>query len=175
MFLPIEFETLKSIVTDFDQIAIDLFEKKNVFTRINLALGKLTDITAIDLFEKMHRIQINYTFATINTILIRINIPMSKLIETISNTFKIASILEREIYEFFGIIFYKHMDLRKLLLDYTFLGNPGLKNYPTPGYIQLQFSAKKKLVFLPVVLSQEFRIFEYSHPWGEFININNDR
>jgi len=44
---------------------------------------------------------------------------------------------EREIYEFFGLLFVLNKDLRHLLLDYGFIGFPLLKDFPLSGYVEV--------------------------------------
>lgn len=51
-----------------------------------------------------------------------------------------AGWLERELIEFFKINFLKKQDTRNLLLDYNYIGNPLLKNYPTEGFTELFFN-----------------------------------
>ena len=50
---------------------------------------------------------------------------------------KISCRLEREIFDMFGIFFFKHNNLKRILLDYGFFGFPFRKNFPLSGYIQL--------------------------------------
>ena len=66
----------------------------------------------------------------------------------------------------FGIVFSNHPDLRRLLTDYGFKGNPMLKDFPLTGYFQVGYSEKKKRVKAqPICLSQEFRHFDFQSPW----------
>lgn len=48
--------------------------------------------------------------------------------------------LEREVAEMYGIYFYKKNDTRNLLLEYSFLHNPMLKNFPCEGYSEVYFN-----------------------------------
>lgn len=82
-----------------------------------------------------------------------------------SSTNNSALIAERECSEMFGIVFETHPDLRKLLLDYSFTGNPLLKHFPLTGYTQIAYTVKKGLLFQGISLPQALRIFNYQHPW----------
>ena len=54
-------------------------------------------------------------------------------IETVSHIWKTAELLEREVYEMFGVNFLNHPDLRLLILPDGWEGkNPMLKNFEDP-------------------------------------------
>ena len=50
-------------------------------------------------------------------------------IHTVSNIWKVADLLEREVYDFFGIVFVGHPDMRRLFLRYDFKGYPFRKDW----------------------------------------------
>ena len=133
----------------------------------------LTDITAADFIEKENRITVYYNYETKNTLSLSLNTKINGCIETIENIYIIANTLEREIYEFFGIFFKNHSNLRKLLLDYNFSGKPFLKSFPLPGYYEFKFSMKKILSFLTISLPQELRIMEFFNSWTCASNQND--
>ena len=65
----------------------------------------------------------------------------------------------------FGIFFNKHPDLRRILTDYGFEGNPMRKDFPLSGFIELRYDENKKRVITePIFLSQDFRIFNFQAP-----------
>jgi NADH:ubiquinone oxidoreductase subunit C len=65
----------------------------------------------------------------------------------------------------FGIFIVDHLDLRRILTDYGFLGNPFKKDFPLSGYTELRYDETNKyIVTEPVELSQEFRIFKFDSP-----------
>jgi NADH dehydrogenase (ubiquinone) Fe-S protein 3 len=59
---------------------------------------------------------------------------------SIENLFFNSNWIEREIIEFFNINILSKKDTRNLLLDYNFIGNPLLKNFPTEGYQEIYFN-----------------------------------
>jgi NADH:ubiquinone oxidoreductase subunit C len=77
-----------------------------------------------------------------------------------------AIVMERECFEMFGIFFEGHKDLRKLLLDYGFIGNPLLKQFPLPGFHQISYTTHKGLIFKDIELAQVLRNFTYISPWN---------
>jgi NADH:ubiquinone oxidoreductase subunit C len=67
-----------------------------------------------------------------------------------------------EIYLVF--FFFKHKDLRRILTDYGFEGFPLRKDFPLTGYIELRYSEEALgIVYEPVELTQEFRVFTFSN------------
>jgi NADH-quinone oxidoreductase subunit C len=73
---------------------------------------------------------------------------------------------EREIYDLYGIYFYEHSDLRRILTDYGFEGFPIRKDFPVSGYTQVRYDESlKRIVSEPVELNQEYRFFEFNNPW----------
>jgi len=68
--------------------------------------------------------------------------------------------LEREVWDLFGIYFYNHPNLRRILTDYGFPCHPLRKDFPLSGFFEIRYSiSKKKIVTEPVEFAQEFRIF----------------
>ena len=73
---------------------------------------------------------------------------------------------EREIYDFFGVMFEGHPDLRRILTDYGFDGHPLRKDFPMTGFVEVRYDDQEKRVrYEPVRLNQEFRQFDFLSPW----------
>ncbi|MFT0893281.1 NADH-quinone oxidoreductase subunit C [Pseudochelatococcus sp. G4_1912] len=80
--------------------------------------------------------------------------------------FPSADWFERETYDLYGVLFSDHPDLRRLLTDYGFEGHPLRKDFPMTGYVEVRYDdEKKRVVYEPVKLVQEFRSFDFLSPW----------
>jgi NADH-quinone oxidoreductase subunit C len=85
---------------------------------------------------------------------------------TAEETFLGSNWAEREIYDLYGIYFYNHSDLRRILTDYGFEGFPLRKDFPVSGYVQIRYDeVLKRIVTEPIELVQEYRFFEFNNPW----------
>lgn len=88
-------------------------------------------------------------------------------VQSSSKIYQASSWLEREVWDMFGIFFINHPDLRRILTDYGFDGFPLRKDFPITGYIEVRYDDTQKcLVYEPLELSQEYRIFDTLSPWA---------
>jgi len=77
-----------------------------------------------------------------------------------------AGWFEREVFDMYGVKFEGHPDLRRILTDYNFEGHPLRKDFPLTGFVELRYDDdKKKVVYQPVQLVQEYRDFDFMSPW----------
>lgn len=75
--------------------------------------------------------------------------------------------LEREIWDMYGLKLFGHLDLRRILTDYGFIGFPLLKNFPLIGYLELRYDDLKNMIIKEKIeFSQHFRIFSYDSTWN---------
>ena len=130
---------------------------------------QLVDITAVDYPENEKRFKIVYLLLSHENnlrIIININIDEKTVLPSITKIFPSANWMEREVFDMYGINFKDHPDLRRILTDYGFKGFPLRKDFPLTGHTEVRYSeSKKKVVYEPVKLDQEYRKFDFESPW----------
>ena len=142
-----------------------IFLKKNNSTKFR----QLIDITAVDYIGSENRFKMIYLLLSHECNLrinITFNINENEVVNSLTKIFPSANWMEREVFDMYGIKFNDHPDLRRILTDYGFSGHPLRKDFPITGHSEVRYSEeKKKVVYEPVKLEQNYRNFDYSSPW----------
>lgn len=102
----------------------------------------LSNITAVDNFPNIPTIDLIYHLYSIpheHSIVLKCTIPRGDLdsmpsIDSLCGLYRGAEWHEREAYDFFGIIFNNHPDLRRILLPSDWEGFPMRKDYQQQAY-----------------------------------------
>ncbi|AWD20302.1 NADH-quinone oxidoreductase subunit C [Pseudogemmobacter blasticus] len=131
--------------------------------------SSLVDITAIDHPERPARFDVVYHFLSMyrnHRIRLKVAVREEDMVPSIIGLHPSANWFEREVFDMFGILFSGHPDLRRILTDYGFRGHPLRKDFPTTGYVEVRYDeARKRVVYEPVKLVQEYRQFDFMSPW----------
>ncbi|WP_110339047.1 NADH-quinone oxidoreductase subunit C [Nitrosomonas sp. Nm84] len=73
------------------------------------------------------------------------------VIDSVTEIWPAANWFEREAFDLYGIVFSGHPDLRRILTDYGFIGNPFRKDFPLTGYVEMRYDAEqKRVIYQPV-------------------------
>jgi len=64
-----------------------------------------------------------------------------------------ANWFEREAFDLFGVIFDGHLDLRRILTDYGFIGHPFRKDFPVSGTVEMRYDPdQRRVIYQPVTI-----------------------
>ena len=136
---------------------------------INCQFKLLMDVCGVDFPEREQRFEIVYNLLSLThnlRIRIKIRCDENASVPTVTGVFSSANWWEREIWDLYGVKFSGHPDLRRILTDYGFEGHPLRKDFPLTGFVEMRYDdEKKRVVYEPVKLTQEFRSFDFLSPW----------
>ena len=74
-------------------------------------------------------------------------------IDSLADVWSSTNWFEREAFDLFGIIFDGHLDLRRILTDYGFIGHPFRKDFPVSGTVEMRYDPdQKRVIYQPVTI-----------------------
>ena len=138
-------------------------------THHNFQFKALMDLWCVDYPTRNQRFELNYQLLSV-----RYNLRLILKTEAVSTTafsiisfYSAANWLEREVWDMFGVFFYNHTDLRRILTDYGFEGFPLRKEFPVTGYKEVRYDEEtKRVVVESLEFTQEMRFFDFLSPWS---------
>ncbi|ABF07815.1 NADH-quinone oxidoreductase subunit C [Cupriavidus metallidurans] len=75
------------------------------------------------------------------------------VLPSVINVWNSVNWFEREAFDFYGIVFEGHPDLRRILTDYGFVGHPFRKDFPVSGYVEMRYDPEqKRVIYQPVTI-----------------------
>jgi len=75
------------------------------------------------------------------------------VLPSVINIWNSVNWFEREAFDFYGIVFEGHPDLRRILTDYGFVGHPFRKDFPVSGYVEMRYDPEqKRVIYQPVTI-----------------------
>ncbi len=129
----------------------------------------LADLCGADYPDRDPRFEVVYNLLSVNhNLRVRVKVAVGEdtPVPTASGLFMSAEWNEREAWDMYGIFFSDHPDLRRLLTDYGFEGHPMRKDFPLTGHVEVRYDdERKRVVYEPVKLAQDFRDFDFLSPW----------
>ena len=81
------------------------------------------------------------------------------MIQSVTKIWNCADWFEREAFDLFGILFENHNDLRRILTDYGFVGNPLRKDFPMIGEVEMRYDEELgRVVYEPVSIEPNVNV-----------------
>lgn len=75
------------------------------------------------------------------------------VVDSVMEIWPSANWFEREAFDLFGIVFEGHPDLRRILTDYGFIGNPFRKDFPLSGHVEMRYDPDQgRVIYQPVTI-----------------------
>jgi NADH-quinone oxidoreductase subunit C len=73
------------------------------------------------------------------------------VLDSVINIWPSVNWFEREAFDLYGIVFSGHPDLRRILTDYGFIGNPFRKDFPVSGNVEMRYDPdQQRVIYQPV-------------------------
>jgi NADH-quinone oxidoreductase subunit C len=103
-----------------------------------------------------HRFAVVYNLLSVtNNARIRVRVYAGEdefpVLASVIDIWPCANWYEREAFDLYGIVFTGHPDLRRILTDYGFVGNPFRKDFPLSGNVEMRYDPEQqRVVYQPV-------------------------
>ena len=130
----------------------------------SLAFEQLVDLAGMDLSAWRDEPQDGLRFVVVSHLLsisknwrvcLKVICPDDDLplVASLNEVWSSANWYEREAFDLYGIIFEGHLDLRRILTDYGFIGHPMRKDFPVTGHVEMRYDAEqKRVIYQPVTI-----------------------
>ena len=75
------------------------------------------------------------------------------VVDSVIDIWPSANWFEREAFDLYGIVFSGHLDLRRILTDYGFIGHPFRKDFPLSGNVEMRYDPdQQRVIYQPVTI-----------------------
>lgn len=130
----------------------------------------LSDIAGKDLPNQILRFEVVYSLLSIlfnNRLTVKLKVNETTSIPSVTSVYDSANWWEREVWDMFGLFFEGHPDLRRILTDYGFQGNPLKKDFPLTGFFEIRYNERlKRITMDPLELSKEYHVYSFKLGWN---------
>ena len=163
-------DALKSLVHERGEITITVSATRYAETmrtlrdHPSLRFEQLMDLCGLDYSDWKNQAREGARYAVVSHLLsitlnhrvrVRVFAPEDDLpvVASVTGIWNSANWFEREAFDLYGIIFEGHVDLRRLLTDYGFIGHPMRKDFPVMGHVEMRYDAEsQRVVYQPVTI-----------------------
>jgi NADH-quinone oxidoreductase subunit C len=118
-------------------VTIDAAALREVMQFLAARYDLLVDLAGADFGIASPRFMVAYLLHSMrynNRLRIKTGVAEGTELDTVSDIWRAAEWLEREVFDMFGIPFANHPDLRRILLTDDFVGHPLRKEFPVQGH-----------------------------------------
>jgi NADH-quinone oxidoreductase subunit C len=75
------------------------------------------------------------------------------VVASVTDLWSSANWFEREAFDLYGVVFDGHLDLRRILTDYGFIGHPMRKDFPVMGHVEMRYDPERqRVIYQPVTI-----------------------
>ena len=135
-------EAIRAGNTDRSELTLEIAAGKIAsvcgFLKYDQKFVRLSTVTAVDRYPAEPRFEVVYHLHSIErNERVRLKCRLrgeDPAIESVTGVWRGANWYEREVFDFFGIRFRNHPDLRRIMMPDDWEGHPLRKDYPVHGY-----------------------------------------
>ncbi len=118
-------------------VASDQIAAIGKYLRDEAGFDRLTAVTGVDWWPADPRFEVVYFLHSLkNNARLRMvtRLKQSDSIESLARVWRSANWYEREVFDLFGVEFYNHPNLERIMMPADWEGHPLRKDYPVHGY-----------------------------------------
>ena len=142
------------------------------------ACEQLIDLCGVDWPERTPRFDVVYNLLSVTLnqrVRVVAEVAEDEPVASVHAIWPVATWWEREAWDLMGLVFSGQPDLRRILTDYGFEGHPLRKDFPLTGYTEVRYDEdRKRVIYEPVKLTQDFRSFDFLSPWEAMTTLPGD-
>lgn len=98
------------------------------------------------------------------------------IVDSVVSVWSASNWFEREAFDLYGILFYGHPDLRRILTDYGFIGYPFRKDFPLSGQVEMRYDAElRRVIYQPVSVEPRVLVPKVIREDSRYIRANSNK